>query len=636
MDRNTITGLILIGLILAGYMFWNQPSAEELEAQQRQQDSIAQVEAAKAEAEAKEATVEAEEDSVKEEVEVAAQPLDSAGQALKDSLERIEHASRFGAFSAAATGTANYHTIENDFVRLTLSNQGAAPVTAELKEYVTFDSLPLYLFDKETSRFNFAFWINRSQSLESSDLYFEPVAEEMTSEKAVYRLYAGDRNRYLEVSYEIQPGESYLVDANIQAVGLDDVMRASEDLFELNWDIQAPFHERSLKREQEVSTVYFKYLESGEVDYVSETSFEEEKLDFRVHWASFKQQFFSAAIISEAGFGGERVATAEVDDPKYTKAMSMELEMEFDGRDPSFPFSFYLGPNHYQTLENMDIGLEDQINLGWTIFGWVNRWLVIPVFNFLDQNTGLSYGIIILILTILIKLILFPLTWKNYVSSARMRVLKPEVDEINEKMKDKDPMAKQQAVMGLYRQAGVNPMAGCVPMLLQLPILYAMFRFFPASIELRQESFLWATDLSTYDSILTLPFEIPLYGAHVSLFTLLMAVSTFFYSKYNMDLAGGGGNAQMPQMKMMIYIMPVFLLGIFNSYAAGLSYYYLTANVISMLQQFVIKRYFINEEAIHRKIQANKKKPSKKSNFQQRLEKMAKERGAQQTQRKKK
>ena len=351
---------------------------------------------------------------------------------------------------------------------------------------------------------------------------------------------------------------------------------------------------------------------------------------------AFKQQFFSAVLISETGFSMDnaQAETIELEDPRYTKGMATQLTMEFDnGRDPSFPFQFYLGPNHYQTLASLEIGLEDQIDLGWTIFGVVNRWLVIPVFNFLDEYTGFSYGIIILVLTLLIKLLLFPLTWKNYVSSARMKALKPEIDEINERMKDKDAVAKQQATMTLYRQAGVNPMAGCIPMLLQLPILYAMFRFFPASIELRQESFLWAQDLSTYDAIVTWTAQIPIisewYGNHISLFTVLMAVSTFFYSKYNMDMAGGGGNAQMPQMKMMIYFMPFMLLVMFNDFSAGLSYYYLTANVVSMLQQFVIKRFFINEDAIRAKIQNNKKKTKKKSSFQKRLEKMAKDRGLQ-------
>ncbi|GAB5538664.1 MAG: membrane protein insertase YidC [Salibacteraceae bacterium] len=629
MDRNTITGLLLIGLILIGYSLWMQPSDAELAEAQRIQDSMAL-----AEVQEENGSVTAEEEeSVKD--TMSALPIsatDSTEQFLRDSLERIQRKKKLGSFAAFGTGEAAYHTISNDYIKLTTSNKGAAPVSAELLTYVTFDTMPLFLFDKETSSFNFSFWANKSKELRSDELYFEPVADEMSDTKAVYRIYGDTRDQFIEVVYEVEPGESYMVDAYIQAVGMDNVLAASEDQFELTWDIQAPFHERSREQEQQKTTVYYKYMED-EADYVSETSYEEEELEATTNWVAFKQQFFSAALIAPQGFSKENgeVATIEIDDPRYTKRMTAQLTMEFDNeRDPSFPLRFYIGPNHYQTLADLDIGLEDQIDLGWTIFGWVNRWLVIPVFNFLDNYTNLSYGIIILILTLLIKLMLSPLTWKNYISSARMKALKPEIDAINEKMKDKDAVAKQQATMTLYRQAGVNPMAGCIPMLLQLPILYAMFRFFPASIELRQESFLWAQDLSTYDSILSLPFEIPFYGSHVSLFTLLMAVSTFFYSKYNMDMAGaGGGGAQMPQMKMMIYFMPFMLLFFFNSYSSGLSYYYLTSNVVSMLQQFVIKRYFIDEDAIRAKIQTNKKNPKKKSNFQKRLEKMAKDRGLQ-------
>jgi YidC/Oxa1 family membrane protein insertase len=401
-------------------------------------------------------------------------------------------------------------------------------------------------------------------------------------------------------------------------------------MFELSWKMQAPSHEKSREQEQQKTTMFYQYMDD-EADYVSETSYEEEALEATIQWVSFKQQFFSAALISKEGFSkeGAVVETTELQDENYTKGLSATMGLVFDnGREARAPFQIYLGPNHYQTLSSLEIGLEDQIDLGWGIFGWVNQGLVIPIFNFLDKNTGLSYGIIILILTLLIKLMLSPLTWKNYVSSARMKVLKPEIEELNKKFEGKDAMAKQQATMDLYRKAGVNPMAGCVPMLLQLPILYAMFRFFPASIELRQEPFLWADDLSSYDSIMQLPFEIPFYGDHVSLFTLLMAISTFFYSKYNMDMSGGA-NAQMPQMKVMIYFMPFMLLFFFNSYSSGLSYYYFTANVITMLQQFVVKRYFIDEDKIHRQIQENKKKPKKKSGFQERLEKMAKDRGYQ-------
>ena len=628
MDKNTITGLLLIGLILVGYSLWMQPSEAELEAARQKQDSIENVQAGKAAAKlGNENAIIAAEDSIPN-TSIA---IDSAEQALRDSLSRLEKKRRFGVLAQATVGEVEYHTIENDFVKLTLSNKGAAPTQAELKNYVTFDSLPLYLFDKETSEFKFNFWLNKKQDVSSSDLFFETVASEMSSTKAVYRMYGETPDQYLELVYELPEAESYIVDARIQSVGMDQMLAASEDQIELSWKIQAPFHERSREQEQQKTTVFYQYLDD-EADYISETNYEVEDLEASAHWISFKQQFFSAALIANQGFSKDNaeIETIELDDENYTKGMTARLTLEFENeRDPSFPFQLYLGPNHYQTLSDLEIGLEGQIDLGWTIFGWVNRWLVIPVFNFLDRNTGLSYGIIILVLTILIKLLLFPLTWKNYVSSARMKALKPEIDEINEKMKDKDAMAKQQATMTLYRQAGVNPMAGCIPMLLQLPILYAMFRFFPASIELRQESFLWAQDLSTYDSILALPFEIPYYGAHVSLFTILMAISTFFYSKYNMDMAGGGGSAQLPQMKMMIYFMPFMLLFFFNSYSSGLSYYYLTANVMSMVQQFVIKRYFIDESAIRAKIQRNKKKPKKKSNFQQRLEKMSKDRGLQ-------
>lgn len=631
MDRNTITGLLLIGVILIGYSLWMQPSAEEQAETQRIQDSISVVEANVAAQQAEDTAVMPEDN----EPQAALPQMDSVEMALRDSLEKITKQKRFGSFAEATVGETILHTIENDFVRLTLSNKGGVPVMAELKNYVTFDSMPLYLFDKETSEMNYSFWVNKSQEIDSRELFFEPVTEEMSDTRAVYRMYGNSNDEYVELRYEVQPGESYLVDAEVAVVGMDNVLDASEGQFELDWAIQAPFHERSRKQEQQKTTVFYKHFDD-KADYISESNYEVEKFEAAVQWVAFKQQFFSAVLISETGFSMDnaQAETIELEDPRYTKGMATQLTMEFDnGRDPSFPFQFYLGPNHYQTLASLEIGLEDQIDLGWTIFGVVNRWLVIPVFNFLDEYTGFSYGIIILVLTLLIKLLLFPLTWKNYVSSARMKALKPEIDEINERMKDKDAVAKQQATMTLYRQAGVNPMAGCIPMLLQLPILYAMFRFFPASIELRQESFLWAQDLSTYDAIVTWTAQIPIisewYGNHISLFTVLMAVSTFFYSKYNMDMAGGGGNAQMPQMKMMIYFMPFMLLVMFNDFSAGLSYYYLTANVVSMLQQFVIKRFFINEDAIRAKIQNNKKKTKKKSSFQKRLEKMAKDRGLQ-------
>jgi YidC/Oxa1 family membrane protein insertase len=285
----------------------------------------------------------------------------------------------------------------------------------------------------------------------------------------------------------------------------------------------------------------------------------------------------------------------------------------------SIPLQIYFGPNHYETLSAYNMELERMIPLGWGIFRWVNKYAVIPIFNWLD-NSITNYGIIILIMTLIIKMVLAPFTLKAYKSQAKMKVLKPEIDKINEKHKDKDPMKAQQETMALYKKTGVNPLGGCIPMLLQMPILFALFRFFPASIELRQKSFLWADDLSSYDSVLNLPFEIPFYGDHVSLFTLLMTVSTILYTRMNSQMSG----PQMAQMKWMMYLMPIMFLGFFNNYAAGLSYYYFLANMVTFGQQFVMRKYFIDEAAILTQMENNKKKPVKKSKFQKRLEEMAK------------
>ena len=307
--------------------------------------------------------------------------------------------------------------------------------------------------------------------------------------------------------------------------------------------------------------------------------------------------------------------------------MEATLSLPFNAsKDKQLDLAFYFGPNKYNIMRSYHLDLEKQIPLGWSFFlmQWINRFAVLPVFNFLE-GFNLNYGIIILILTILLKIVLFPIAYKTYLSSAKMRLLKPEVDEISAKFpKKEDAMKKQQATMALYKKAGVNPMSGCVPMLLQFPILLAMFRFFPASIELRQEAFLWADDLSSYDSIFDLPFNIPFYGDHVSLFTLLMTISTIIYTKINNDMMSTGN--QLPGMKTMMYLMPVMFLGFFNSYSSGLSYYYLLANLITFAQMYAI-RSFVNEDKLHAQIQENKKKPVKKSNFQKRLEEMAKNQG---------
>ena len=356
----------------------------------------------------------------------------------------------------------------------------------------------------------------------------------------------------------------------------------------------------------------------------------EEELQSGLKWISFKQKFFSYALISKDSFDGafvEMHTKSRPSNSRYQKSMSANIEIPYDGlnEDNTIAMSYYFGPNDFKELKQYDINLEKQIPLGGKLVAWINRLIVIPVFDWLGQY-GWNYGIVILILTLIIKICLMPIAFKSYMSSAKMRVLKPEIDEINERYpKPDDAMKKQQAIMDLYKKAGASPMSGCLPMLLQFPVLVAIFRFFPSSIELRQQSFLWADDLSTYDSILDLPFNIPFYGDHVSLFTLLMTAATLLYTYINnKQMQQAQGSQAMPGMKLMMYLMPIMFLGIFNSYSAGLSYYYLLVNLFTFLQMYLFK-IFINEDRLRRKIEQAKKKPVKKSNFQKRLEEMQKQ-----------
>jgi len=441
-------------------------------------------------------------------------------------------------------------------------------------------------------------------------------------------LKAGE-NKYLEFLYTLK-GNSNSLDFKVNLVGMDDVISANTRYLNLDWGIYVPRQEKSLKNERINTTIYYKYL-NDEVDYLSETSDERETLQTKVRWIAFKQQFFTSFLVAETSFDKPTYIETVTDENSndYVKLMTANFAIPYDHRpQEEFEMMFYFGPNYYKTLESYDLAFEDVIPLGWGIFGWMNMGVIIPLFNFLGKYID-SYGIIILLLTIIIKVLLFPLMYKSYLSTAKMRVVKPQVDIIGEKYpKKEDAMKKQQAVMALYKKTGVNPLGGCLPMLVQMPILIAMYRFFPSSIELRQESFLWADDLSSYDSIYDFPggFSIPFYGDHVSLFTLLMTAATLLSVKMNSEMSGGG-QMNMPQMKVMMYMMPVMFLGFFNDFAAALSYYYFVATMITFGQQYLMRR-FVDEEAILKKIEQQKQKPApKKSNFQKKLEKMAKERG---------
>lgn len=609
MDKNSILGLSIIGLIIIAYSIYTQPSAEEVNALKHKQDSIALVEArvnaAHAASQAPSTT----------------STFDST-IVVSDSVKSILEEEKYGVFSQASQGTEQFITLENNKIKVTISSKGGKIKSVQLKDYKTWDGQPLFLMNNDANIFNLSL-SSHNRGINTQELFFQASGTIGTTNSASLRLNAGE-NKYIEFVYTL-PKDSYLLDYKVNLVGLQDVISENASFLNLEWkDVVKP-QEKSIQNERNASTIYYRFTDE-DVDYIAETKEDKKDLKTKVQWIGFKQQFFSSVLISkQEGFESPTIET-KFDKNSLTtvKEMSANFALIYD-RKPAqaINMQFYFGPNHYQSLKKIDdLHLEKIIPLGWGIFGWVNQFIIIPIFNFLD-GFNMNYGIIILILTIIIRLILLPLTYGSFKSQAKMKVLAPEVAEINAKFVD-DPMKKQQEMMGLYKKAGVNPLGGCIPGLLQLPILIAMFRFFPSSIELRQQAFLWAHDLSTYDSIYNFSFSIPFYGNHVSLFTLLMTISTLIYTRVNMQMTAAGN----PQMKYIMYIMPVMFLGIFNGYAAGLSYYYFLSNVIGFAQQYIFKA-FLNEDKIHAQIQENKKKPVKKSSFQARLEQISKERNAQ-------
>ncbi|MCG3165505.1 MAG: Membrane protein insertase YidC [Bacteroidia bacterium] len=620
MDRNSLIGMFLILLIVLGYGYLTMPNEEELKAMKRKQDSIALVDSL-----AKIKHVE---------IKQAATDTIAKVQALPDSLRDETAKKLFGSFYKGALGTEQFTTLENEKIKVTLSNKGGKIYSVELKEYKTFDSLPVVLFKGDSATFALRF-PGQKKEINTSEFYFAPqgnsaVVKGNESAGVAMRL-ADENNNYVEFAYTLK-GNSYVVDVALNVSGGQSIIAAGTKELNFDWSYKAAQMEKSKENEANVTSIEYMNTEE-EYDYLSPTSDDEEKLEEKLKWVAFKQQFFSSVLVSKDGFSNPTLkVTKEPEESRYLKTLTASLTLPYSGKSSeTTSFSFYFVPNHYSTLKSYELGIEKLVPLGWGIFGWVNRFVVIPVFNFLGQFIT-NYGIIILLLTIIFKVMLLPLTYKAYMSTAKMRVLKPEIDEINTKYENKDAMEKQQAVMALYKKAGVNPLGGCLPMILQMPILIALFRFFPASIELRQKAFLWADDLSSYDSIFNLPFNIPFYGDHVSLFTLLMTITTIIYTKMNSDLQGS--NPQMAQMKWIMYLMPIMFLGFFNSYASGLSYYYFLANMVTFGQQFLFKA-LVNEDEIHAKIQENKKKPVTKSGFQKKLEDIAKQAQAQQKAKKK-
>ena len=623
MNKTSLLGFILIAAILFGWMWWMQPSQEELAKQKHIQDSIMM---ARREAAILDSIKFAEEQQAKEEAEaltasIAQTEMDSATLAAEQYRLTKD---KFGAFASASMGEEQLVTVETPLQRITFSTKGGAIKEVELKEYQTYDSLPLISFDPETSIFDLSFFSN-NRIINTSQLYFEPT---VNGNEVSMRAYAEDingvrdENKYLEFVYYLYD-DNYMLDFDLRTVGLKDVIANNINQMDLNWQVDLLQHEKNVDRFIN-TTVYYKPM-NDKVDRVSDRKERgEETVNSSVNWVSFKERFFCNVLVAKNGFSSAKLIVSTEKgkkNPKYFKTMgsSVEIPYDFNAEVNDFPMSMYFGPNHFKTLKSYGLNLQRQIDVGnFFLIRWIN-YGVIYVFNWLGSY-GWNYGIVILILTILIKILLFPIAFKSYKSTAVTRVLKPEIEAINAKYpKQEDAMKKQQAIMNLQKQAGASPASGCIPMLLQFPILIAVFRFFPSSIELRQQPFLWADDLSTYDSIWDLPFNIPFYGDHVSLFCLLMTITTFIYTYVNNKQMDTTANPQMKGMKIMMYLMPIMFLGIFNSYSAGLSYYYMLANIITFLQMFIFRK-MINEDRVRAKIEENKRKPVKKSRFMQRLE----------------
>jgi len=644
MNKNTILGLVLIFAIFLIYSYLMSPSQEQLLKQKRISDSIYMVNVNRRDAMIRAQARERALESAREK-----QKFLASGKSIDSTtLLRMTMKDELGIFANSSVGKDSAFIIENDVFKLKIYSLGGKIAEVELKKYLTWDKRPMILLDNDSLQFGLTFFSN-NRNINTNRLYFQPFWPDRKNQgqshlqvsgkdsvQFAMRLFVNatdstfNPGRCIEFHYTIK-GDEYMLRYKVNFVGMAEVMDPSTKFLVLNWNENLKRQEKSVKMEHMNSTIYYKYLDD-KVDYISETKDEEKIMKNELlKWFAFKQQFFTTTMIADNFFSDPRIRTATFPgNSAYLKSVFAEVGIPFiPSENNEIGMSIYFGPNKYYGLRKYKADLERQIPLGCSFLpmAWINIYAVIPVFTFFG-NFNWNYGIIILILTILLKIVLFPIAFKTYKSSAKMRVLKPDIDELSKKFpKKEDAMKKQQATMDLYKKAGVNPMAGCIPLLLQMPILIAMFRFFPSSIELRQQSFLWATDLSSYDSIWTFPggFSIPYYGDHVSLFALLMTISSIIYTRVN-DQMMGSTQQQMPGMKVMMYLMPVMFLFWFNDYSSGLSYYYLLANLLTFAQIYLI-RSTNDEKKLHAQIEANRKKTVKKSGFQKRLEDMAKKRG---------
>ncbi|MBE6186296.1 MAG: membrane protein insertase YidC [Rikenellaceae bacterium] len=631
MDKKTIIGVVLMSLIFIGYVMYNSKQQAEY------QEYMSQVQAEEqARAEAEAAQIAAQQ---------AAEPTDSLSFTQAAESEKQREVAMFGeSLMAAKQGVAQNYTMSNDYITVDFTTQGGMMKKVVLSEYTKYApkderTEKVVLFDPETAMFDMEFYIKNGLNnvkVNTSEYVFASNGVRREADRQVLTMSLEvAEGAYLQYEYtlydEKQPARDYMVDMNVKLVNLSPIM-AQQSTLGLMWSNRTFQNERSYKNENMYTTLSYRLPDEDDVeDLGMSDSNKEKQLQSEVNWVAFRQQFFSQAFIAHDNFAyADMGFTTEEEGSGFLKNYTSRMGVNYTPQTTDYRFSLYCGPNKYAVLSDVvdadgeGIAMERLIPLGGWLVGWFNRWIVIPVFDFL-RNYIASFGIIILILTILVKLLIFPLTYKSYLSTAKMRVIKPEMDALNEKYpRQEDAMKKQQEMMNLYKKAGINPMGGCIPMLIQLPLLWALFRFFPVSIELRGQSFLWADDLSSYDSVLELPFSIPWYGDHVSLFALLMCIAMVGFSYFTYQQQGTANQPGMAGMKfMMVYMMPAMMLFWFNDFASGLCYYYLVSQIITMIIMTSMRR-FVDDDKIRYMIEKNsaKQKNKKKSKFQLRYEEL--------------
>lgn len=606
-DFRTLLAFVLIFGILLWIMYQNQPTPEQI-----------------AESKAKKELSEKQNNDTA--IAETAAELFPANLSENDSLKMAQLKSSLGSFALSGMVQEQTTVLENEVLKLEISNKGGYITKAEVKKFEQFkkgSGSLVNLIKDNNAEFNIQLKTQENRIFNTKDMMFEPTLTKEGGNQVLTLRLKSDDNKFLEYRYVLKPNE-YMMDFSVRTQGMSSVLNTSEPL-QLNWDLTAFRNEKSVTYENRYTELIYEY-EGGKDNYLSQSSEDSETVK-DVTYIAYKQHFFTSILLTDTPFkrvdfrSKNLVQDAEVD-TLQTKSFASVIPLEFKGGEVSYNMNWYYGPTDYKILNKYDRNLDEVVPLGWGIFGWINRYLFIPTYEFLSGF--IPHGIAIIIFTILVRLAISPITYKSYLSQAKMKALRPDINEINEKYK-KDPMKKQQEMMALYSKAGVNPMAGCIPALMQIPIFYALFMFFPSAIELRQKPFLWADDLSSYDVVAELPFYIPFYGNHISLFPILAGIAIFFYMK----MTTGDQQMAQPQqegmpdmgkiMKIMIYISPIMMIIFFNMYASGLSLYYFISNLITIGIMLVIKHYIIDHEKIQAKIQENKSKPKKESKFQKRM-----------------